>query len=346
MEAAMALSRLVQICLVLTTCVFARAETTVFALHKVADTNGTGHTALSYLIPKGWQPKDQLVWNLMLQTTPLVYSTEVTSPDGSFTVKYRNVAHSWYTRTPNIGDKGVPPPQNPTDLAVSAYKSIHPDAQIEVVDRSEKAVDSIFRPMPTQTTRAMNCAIEFRATSNGKPSLVKVAFKFDSYDSGTQWGKAHGFSNGEWYVTDWSVISGPESQFAKALRIGSVTLSSMRFDPEFFQQYSEICVFLTQQIAQQGQERLEILRKSYHPISGFNQEKFEQQEASRDRFTRDMCDYALDQQRFTDGTTQFIAPSEYKYAAKNDKGEYLLTNDPTYNKYKDWQELQHLGPGE
>ena len=324
----------------------AGAESTMFSVHKVFDTNGTNHVAYTYLLPKGWQADDQLAWNLGQRTAPMQFISSATSADGRFVVRFRNVAYNWYTRTSNIGNKGEIPPEHPTDIAIDAFKKNHPGAEVEVVDREEKPVTSMFKPMATQITRALNCSVKLRSTLNGTVTLTKVAFNFDGYDSGTTWGRAHGFSNGEWYLTNWSIIGGPEAEFPKALRLGAVTLSSMRFDPEFFQQYIEVCQMLTQQIAQEGQERLDILRKSYHPISSFNKEKWDEQEAAKDRFTRDMCDYALDRQRFTDGSTQFIVPTGYSYAAKNDKGDFIVTNDPTYNRFKDWQELQKVGPGD
>jgi hypothetical protein len=326
--------------------VAARADTSTFSLHKVLDTNGTNHVALTYLLPKGWQANDQLVWNLFQRTAPMQFVTTAASPDGHFSVKFRNVAYYWYTRTSNIGNKGDIPPEHPTDIAIDSFKKNHPGAQVEILDRQETPTASIFKPMPTQETRALKCSVKIRASVNGVPMITKIAFNFDGYDSGTTWGRAHGFSNGEWYLTNWSGITGPEAEFSKALRLGAVTLSSTRFDPEFFQQYLEVCQMLTNQIAQQGQERLEILRKSYHPISGFNKEKFDDQMAAKDRFTRDMCDYASDQERFTDGSTQFIVPNGYSYAGKNDSGEFILSNDPSYNKFKDWQELQKVRPGD
>jgi len=320
----------------------AGADSSVFNIHKVMDTNGSGHVALTYLLPKGWKTDDNLVWNLMQQTTPLQFITSASSPDGQYSVKYRNIYHAWYTRTSNIGNKGEPAPDSPTEYAVQLFEKGHPGAQVEVADRQEKPIASMFKPMATQTTKSLACSVKLRYTSNGTSMMAKVAFRYDGYDSGTAWGKSHGFSNGEWYLMDWSIVTGPESQFPKALRIGAVSLSSEHFDPAFFQQYMEVCAALTQQIAAEGAERLEIIRKSYHPINSFNKQKFDEQEAAKDRFTRAMCDYASDQQRFTDGKTQFIVPIGYKYAGVKDNGDVIVTDDPTYNKYKEWQEMNRV----
>src|ERR1019366_8568153 len=49
----------------------AQTETETFSLHKVLDTNGTGHVALTYLLPKGWTTDDHLGWNLSRRTAPM-----------------------------------------------------------------------------------------------------------------------------------------------------------------------------------------------------------------------------------------------------------------------------------
>ena len=320
-------------------------DSTQFAKHSLPDNNGTGHAAVTYLLAKGWKTDDQLVWNLMQRTAPLQFITSATSADGKFAVRYRNVQYQWYTRTAQLGNKGTPAPEHPTEYALELFKKAHP-GEVEVVDHQEKPVTSMFKPMATQTTVALDCSLKVRFTDGGTPMMAKIAFRYDGYDSGTTWGRAHGYSNGEWYLMDWSVISGPEAEFSKALRIGAVTLSSEHFDPEFFQQYLEVIAFLTQQIAEDGQKRLDELRASYHPLSSFNKQKFDEMEHRKDLFTRDMCDYVSDQQRFSDGSTQFIVPTGYSYAGEKENGDVILTNDPTYNRFKEWQEMRKVGPGE
>jgi len=193
-----------------------------------------------------------------------------------------------------------------------------------------------------------------RYTEGGVPILVKMAFRFGAHDSGTAWSRSQGSVFGEWYGYNLTSIRAPEAEFSKATQIAGVVLSSIRFDPEFYQQYVEVTQMEGKLIQQEGQagldavkregEALEALRNSYHAMTVDSTARFEQEMAAKDLHTRDVCDYILDRGRFTDGTTQFLVPNGYSYAGEKN-GDIVLSNDPDFNRLNGYQDLKKLGPG-
>jgi len=324
-------------------CLAATAETAKFAVHKAMDSGDTQHVAISYLIPTGWKATDTIVWNVQQRMAPLSISTVTASPDGSFIVRWVNTAAFGFSHLGNQGAKGTPPPEHPTDLLVDTFKRGHPGVEVEVVERKETPAVSQFKETQTQTSkpRALTCSVKLRYTVNGVPMLTKSGFDFDGYELG----RDPRFSTGLWTLHNITSISGPEAEFPKAMKLGLVVLSSRQWDPQFFEQYQEICYMIVQQIQKEGQAYLDAqfaaLRQHFHDLSASNKEAFQQQIAAKDRNTRNFCDYVLDRSRYTDGHTEFIMPSGYNRAATNGS-DYILTNDPSFRLDGDWHELKKV----
>jgi hypothetical protein len=335
-------------------CLTGQAETETFTVHNLLDTNGTKHVALTYLLPKGWKTDDQLQWLLNIRTAPMQFSITASSSDGRFTVFFHNSATGNYTRGPR-GGRGMIPPDHPSDLIIDSFMKAHPGVgQIQVVDQQDTPTKSNFRPSGVITCGAFMCSAKLRYSVNGVPMMAKLGFRFDGFETATQWERSRGSAFGTWYAGKQTIVVGPEAEFSKADDVAAVMISSIRFDPEFFQQYMEITQMENRLITQEGQvaldvirkqgEALEAMRNSYHPISAFNKDEFEHEMAEKDRHTRDVCDYILDRGRFTNGTTDFLVPKGYNYAGEKN-GDIVLSNDPDFNRLNGYQDLKKLGPG-
>jgi len=324
----------------------APAQNATFTLHKVMDSGDSRHVAMTYLIPKGWKGDDSLNWSVARRTAPLEYTVAASSPDKRFNIQYLNAIVFNYSHTPDKGYQGKNPPPQPTDVVIGAFKSGHPGVAFEIVDRQETPTTSVFKSSGVNITNALKCSVKLRFTANGVSMLWKTGFDYDSYQSGTPWGLAHGYVDGYWQLTNLTSISGPEAEFSKAMKLAGVTLSSRRFDPQFFQQYLEIVQMILNEFQRENQERIDAqlqqLRARWHDLDTRGRAAFDAQEANKDRFTRDMCDFALDQERYTDGSTQFIMPSGYNRAITNGD-EYILTNDRNFSPGGNWHDLQKVG---
>jgi hypothetical protein len=171
--------------------------------------------------------------------------------------------------------------------------------------------------------------------------LTKSGFNYDSFELG----HIAQFSNGLWTLNNITSVTGPESDFPKTMKMSAVTLSSRQWDPQFYQQYQEVCFMLVKQIQAEGQAQLDAqfaaLRQHFHDLSASNMQAFKEQMAAKDKSTRNFCDYVLDQSRYTDGHTEFIMPSGYKHAATNGT-DFIVTDEPGYSAAGDWRELKKL----
>ncbi len=312
-----------------------------FSLHKALDTNGSDHLALSYLIPKGWKATDSITWNLQQRNTPLTISTVSTSPDGRFIVRWLNTVGFGFTHLGNQGLKGKEPPEHPTDLLIDVFKKGHPGVEVEVADRQEVAVPSIFKVTEATKSFAFTCSVKMRYVIDGVPMLTKSGCHLDGYENG----RDPRFSLGNWTISNIISITGPEAEFPKAMKLAAVVLSSRQWDPQFYQQYQEICIMILKEIQREGQARLDAqfaaLRQHYRDLSISNREAFNAQMAARDKSTRNVCDYVLDRDRYTDGHTEFILPSGYSRAITNGS-DYVLTNDVRVGAGGDWHELKKV----
>jgi hypothetical protein len=171
--------------------------------------------------------------------------------------------------------------------------------------------------------------------------LTKSGFNFDSYEVGSN----PAFTTGLWTIGNIVSITAPEAEFPRAMKQAVVVLSSRQWDPQFYQQYQEICYMIVHQIQQEGQAYLDAqfaaLRQHFHDLSESNMQSFKDQMAAKDKSTRNFCDYVLDRSRYTDGHTEFIVPSGYNRAATNGT-DVILTNEPGYSATGDWRELKKV----
>lgn len=321
-----------------------RADTVKFTLHKATDTNNAHHVAFTYLIPKSWTVTDNIVWNLMQRSAPMQFSFSTASEDKRFALSFLNTRVFDYTLRGGKGDQGKAPPEHPTDVIIDNFKSAHPGVEVNVLERLETPATSKFKAIVI-TSRALRCSVKLRFEQDGVPMLMKAGFDFDGYEVGTTWGRAHGFSNGVWTMSNLTYIRGPETEFPKAMKLAAVSLSSRQWDPQFFQQYQEVCHMLVQQMQHENQIRLDAefkrMQQQYHDLSRSNMVEFNAQQAAKDKNTRTFCDYVLDQSRYSDGHTTFILPSGYNRAATNGS-DYLLTNDASYSAGGNWHELKKV----
>ena len=317
------------------------ADTAKFKLHKVEDSNGSHHLAISYLLPLGWKSQDSIVWQ-MDAAAPMISTIKASSPDSKFWFEFQNTHAFFYDGMgKNQKPKGVPPPDPVACLGFFVQQNPGV-SNVEVVDSKLTPTESSWKTKAGNNlmqSHADFVTATFRCTKNGVPTLVKMSFKFDVLDSGTPFARNNGFVRGFWRYDNLSAIGGPESDFPRAMRIGGICIDSQRVDPQFFQQYMEIYVALSRNELQRDKARFDAMRQAYHQISAFNKSEFENRMAERDKNAQSMCDYLLDRQKYTDGQSVVTLASGYSYAAKNDNGIIVETNDPMLIQNREWHLL-------
>jgi hypothetical protein len=324
------------------------AESYRFSVHKAMDDSITQHIAGSYLIPKGWKAVDTIKWNLMQQDAPLMVAFVVTSPDDRFAINYVNSIPRWYTRLPASSaakSAGTQQPQQPTDVVLDNFKNNHPGIEVQILNRKEVPIPSIFKPAATMETRSLRCTLKLGYTKDGVPTETMFGFDYQADDFGTLWGRQHGFSNGRWYMNNVVSITGPQAEFEKAMKLAVVTVSSQREDPVFYEFYQEICNMLAQQMIQATNEKLKAafdhMQEYFKDMSERTKEQFAQQQLSKDDSTRGMCDFALDRSRWTDGQNVFLTPNTVDHVVTNGS-EIILQTGPQYQEPGHWEDMKKI----
>jgi hypothetical protein len=324
----------------------APAETIDLTLHKVMDSNGSGHVAMTYLMPKGWNAKDSVDWNLQRQITPLIYVNTIHSPDGNTHAAYLNTLSFAYAHKGNLGDSGKAAPDKPSDYILDIFKQGHPGIEFETLQSDNNPVPSMFKEAPGMTSRAFDTTVKLRFSKGGVPTIYKCSCHFDSWMLGPTQVGTQSFYSGTWIIKDYTDFSAPEKEVPRAMMLSSVFLSSRKLDPEFYEQYLEVSQFLMKQMQDANQERLNAnfarMRNEYHQMSSDHMAQFNEQMAAKDKNTRNFCDYVLNQERYSDGSHEFIVPSGYNRAATDGSGNYVITNSPTYQPSGDWHELKKI----
>ena len=306
------------------------ADTATFTRHTAMDTGPTRHAAVSYLLPKGWKAEDAVHWDISHRSAPLTLSFVDTSSDGKYAIRWINTQAFSYG-----GGQGQAPPDNPTDLIVTVFQNGHPGVDVSVVNRQETPTASEFKATAMEVPKAEICSVTMRYVLDGVPMETKSGFHFDGYS-------VPRFRSGLWTLSNITSVTGPQSAFPKAMKLGGIVLSSRQWNPQFFEQYREIVFWLLKQARDEGQAYLNAqfaaMRRNYADLSNSNRSAFEAQEAAKDKNTQEFCDYVLDQQRYSDGTTEFILPSGYKNAA-TDGTNFEVSDDPNFQPGKGYRPL-------
>jgi hypothetical protein len=317
------------------------AETAEFKLHRVEDSNGSHHLAISYLLPLGWKSDDSIKWQTD-PAAPMVSTIQASSPDSKFWFGSQNTRAFFYDGMGKfLKPKGVLPP-DPVEYLTEMAKATDGVTDVELVDSKLTPVPSSWKTNPGATlvqSHADFVTATFRCKKQGNPSLVKLSFTLDVLDSGSPFARNNGFVRGFWRYDNLTEIGGPEAEFAKAMRIGGVSIESQKMDPQFFQQYMEIYLALSRNELQQDKAKFDAMRQAYHEISAFNKEEFQNRMDQRDKNSQRMCDYLLDRQKYTDGQSVVTLASGYTFAAKNDAGIIVETNDPSLIQDRSWHPL-------
>ena len=290
---------------------------------------------MTYLMPKGWTGKDNVSWNLARRTAPVEFTFTAASPDQQSSFMYANELAFSYTRTPNVGNSGTQPPAVLSQFMISLFKKNHPGVDAEVLEQTDTRVPSIFPSTGVMTSRAEKCSVKVRYTLNGVRMTMKAMMNFDGYESGTAWGRAHGFTNGDWYLNNMAQVVGPEKDFDKVMKFAAVAYSLTLFDPVFVQKCQQVSGQIVSDMIGAGWARIDANGRA-------QQQALKDKWAANDKFTRDMCDYVLDRERYTDGTTEFIMPNGYNRAITDGSGDYIMTNNHNLSPGPGWSDLKKV----
>jgi hypothetical protein len=152
-----------------------------------------------------------------------------------------------------------------------------------------------------------------------------------------------------WDNRDAVSLRAPDGQLDAQMPVLLAIVNSLRETPQYTQQVLALQTKISQgnhEAAMQTiQTYAEISRASYNAnqeISAGIMNSYNQRNASQDRGQRDFVNYIHDQQDYKDPAmnANVTLPSSYERVFSNGKGDYVLTNDVSFEPGGDWSSIQ------
>ncbi|MEQ9560979.1 MAG: hypothetical protein RLN69_00550, partial [Woeseiaceae bacterium] len=151
-----------------------------------------------------------------------------------------------------------------------------------------------------------------------------------------------------WDMRDAVALRAPEGQLDAQMPVLLAIVNSLRETPEYSRQLLALQTKISQgnhEAAMQTiQTYAEISRSSYNAnqqISAGIMKSFDERNASQDRGQQNFVNYIHDQQDYSDPSVSgnVTLPAAYDRVFSNGKGDYVLTNDVSFEPGADWSAI-------
>lgn len=328
---------------------------------KLYDRQGFGRpiVARTFLLPADWQVDGGVQWNTFYQKYQPAYyeSFSATSADGHASFELLpNYSWNW-ERDPAwramLQQQGIPLAP-PLDAAGVVREFIIPNyrpasAIVQVIPRPELAnvVRQQLRMAGLDQLEAGGCRVtvdfvevRMRSVQNGVPyreGAIVQLIRTDFSNSGMQ-----AFAASNMYL-----FKAPEAAWNDYELIYSTAMRSMRQNPAWLKAIGQFQRNIARINQQGAEQRRQILAKMYEDIRTSSQESWEHRQESIDHVASEFSECIREVETYHDPQTGFDVelPNAYDYAFSNGLGDYVITNDPTYNPAHfpgagNWQPLQ------
>ncbi len=313
----------------------ASGTTYTLVKHKVIDREGTGKLAFTYLLPKGWKAVDALKWLPQDYMTPVVGTTTITSPDGRIELDTMSGLESNYSHGP-AGDSGVFPPRSVAAYLLGQWKRCHPNIEPEVVASTDTPVSSPSgTPSSIGRSYAVRGTLKLRYSQNGRTFLVKTQARIDVFHTNAAPTAIGGeMFEGGWTISDFFAVTAPQSQVTGAMKVLGIVLTSTRTDPHFFNTVAQAQRIISQNFYSMERSIMEtshIISQTNDAISDMIVGSYKKSQAAQDQEVTNFDDYVRGVQKYNDSSGTTDLPSGYAHAWKDDRGNYIVTDDHLYN---------------
>ena len=321
----------------------------VCALEQVKDAQRSGLVAFTYLLPKGWSSHNSLTWN-----PSGTYQAEfiAETPDGQCGVDQLEPINMIYTAATGMAPQGAWRLNHATDFLNALIGRIRQNGKatnIKVVEQFDTTLPETDMQKLIMTTKmygGMSQSVFHEA------GYAKITFEINGVEETASLGTSvvamqthnnltSGFGNnrstfttesGAYVVGPTLLVIVPVKASASRVKEGQIIASSVRKTPQF----NEFEGKLALQMAQAGaQAALENSRRQNQQMQDRHESlmaDFRSHMAAKDASTHDFCNYILDRQDFKSSNgTVVTMPTTYNHAWTNAAGQYVLSDDPTYD---------------
>ena len=199
--------------------------------------------------------------------------------------------------------------------------------------------------------RADQQAISVETTFNANGSRWQQVDAFNHFSFVGQ--VASAFGGADYYVgwenRDAVSLRAPEGKLDAQMPVFLAIINSLRESPEYTRQILELQTKISKGNHEAAMKTIntyaEISRASYNANQEINagiMKSYNERNASQDRGQRDFVNYIHDQQDYKDPSlnANVTLPSSYDRVFSNGKGDYVLTNDVSFEPGADWSSIQ------
>jgi hypothetical protein len=313
-----------------------------FLKHEVRDREGTGLVAATYLVPKEWTVNDRLWWEYRDCFNPIRYSAKIQSKDASLKIEvYPDIAASWSMGP--YGSQGVRAPANVKDALRQFINSVRQGRKIHIV--SEKLISGSSTGPVQQAgsmirTHSAGAVLRVKYQEKNQPveeefyatlSVVKVATQGVVY-----------LESDVWTLSNLCSCTAAGASVEECRTMVLMIRSSSRLELPFYNRYVQVQKLLQDQayarIYQAGQLS-RIISQTHEQISQSISDSYWERQRSNDRINEQFSDYIRGVDRYSDESgTVYQLPSGYAGAWVNNRGEYLVTDQTSFNPNVEFQE--------
>lgn len=334
------------------------------------DAQGTGGEAFRFLMPADWQFTGGISWVLDQPMMPATAAFQVNNPQGKEAFEaFANHCYFWTNNqlTMNLfppGSRYFGSEVKAPVYALDALRDIIlPDARRDV--SNFRIIESKNLPELVQLlgagqmgqgyvqSFADGAKIRFTYTEGGANMEEEIYGVVEGISIPIQ--SMYGTTNNIlWYVDYIFSFKAKQGELEKHAKVFQTIVSSFRVNPQWQAKYSNFVEFLAQQQIQRIHNIGEFSRMLSQMSDQMRQENLAQYEARSnmyDRVSQNFGDYMLNINRYYDPYEgrEVELPSGYNHVWANNRGEYILIDDPNFNpnvgSNLGWQPLKQSGRG-
>lgn len=325
-----------------------------FQKQKVVDNWGTGGTAFTMLVPSGWNLQGQVIWTLDCPAIPAYGIMQATSPDGKKKFELFPTQVFFYSPDPYFN---AYVPDGAKDHGALVTKSV-PDCvsalkywvvqqyrgNVKIVEAKTLAEPQYYQ-MQGSNSMSQPGLVRIEYTENGVEMEEHIYGGFAALTS-----TMDGMTN--WWLSQCYGFKAPKGELEKSLPMFQTMVNSLETDPLWYSAYKRTSDQLIAQGWQQiaanaraAQSRIKSnTASSTNEVGDIIMNGWKSRQATEDKMHDNYTNYIRGVDNYSDPTSgnTYKLPTGYNNAYTNNLGDYIISNDPSFNPHSlsgNWTEL-------
>ncbi len=340
------------------------SEPVKFKTLQYIDKEGIGIEAFRMLIPSDWKFDGKVYWLLDNPTMPAVSAFKVSNTKGSEELEvFPNHSYFWSTNplTLSLQPKGsryfgseVRPPVAPLefiqDILIPEYRNNVSNLRIiekqKVPELAQQLVKAQQSPGITFTADAGKIKVEYQRNGIWFEEIFFAVIESMTYPIQSIYGIT---SNTNWIGDYLFSFKAEKGKLDASTKTFQTMVNSFQLNPQWFNKYNQLVEFLIQNQIQRIQaigQISRIISQTSNEISDMMMRSYQNRQSAYDRISENFSQMIRGVDSYYNPIEQknIELPSGYKSAWTNSLGEYILSDDSSFNpnigSTVNWQKLE------